>query len=137
MIITDLVSALRSASVHVWVDGDRLRYRAARGAYTPDLRAAVSDRRTDLIEALRAPEPNDVPTCNRRRASWLGDLAREVDVTVEDLFDLIDELHGHRAIGPYALSPDETLEVVRELQVRHGPIILASSANAPEPEDDR
>ena len=39
----ELLSHLRSLDVRLWVDGDRLRYSAPDGVFTPELRTRVRD----------------------------------------------------------------------------------------------
>ena len=45
----DLLQRLHDAGVILKVDGNRLRYRAPRGAMTPELRAALVERKPDLL----------------------------------------------------------------------------------------
>jgi natural product biosynthesis luciferase-like monooxygenase protein len=65
--VVELMSALRMANVDVWVDGDRLRYSAPRGALAPDLRAALVEHKAQVIDFLgrasssSAPVPAIVP----------------------------------------------------------------------------
>lgn len=51
--IAALLSELRQRNVSLWLEGDRLRYRAAKTALTPDLLAQMKDHKADLIAFLR------------------------------------------------------------------------------------
>lgn len=52
MTTVELLSVLRSREVQLWVEGERLRYRAAKGALTPELRAELGERRQEIISFL-------------------------------------------------------------------------------------
>ena len=45
----DLLQALRAAGVTLRIVGDSLRYRAPRGALTPELRAALAEHKPDIL----------------------------------------------------------------------------------------
>ena len=49
----EILNELETRGVELWVEADRLRFRAPEGALTPDLRAAVTACKHDLIAALR------------------------------------------------------------------------------------
>ncbi|NJL21112.1 MAG: hypothetical protein HC895_10285 [Leptolyngbyaceae cyanobacterium SM1_3_5] len=66
--IAELLSELRQRNVSLWLEGDRLRYRAAKAALTPDLLAQMKNHKADLIAFLREatvassqPRPPIVP----------------------------------------------------------------------------
>ncbi len=50
--IDEFLSELRQLDVKVWVDGDRLRYRAAKDALTPALLAQLRERKAEIIKFL-------------------------------------------------------------------------------------
>ena len=52
MTVIELLNALRRLDVVVWVDGDRLRVNAPKGALTPELQAALSGRKAEVIALL-------------------------------------------------------------------------------------
>ena len=56
MTTDDLLTELDCRGVELFLDGDHLRFRAPSGALSPDLRAAIAERRPAIIEALR-PTP--------------------------------------------------------------------------------
>ncbi len=62
---TELLSHLRDRDIHLWLEADRLRYSAANGAMTPELRAMLRAHKTELMaflrEAARATRP-DLPS---------------------------------------------------------------------------
>ncbi len=49
---SDVLSELRHAGIVLYTEGDRLRYRAPRGAITPALRASVQAHRSELLALL-------------------------------------------------------------------------------------
>jgi len=53
MTASELLSYLRSLDVKLWLEGDRLRYKAAKGVLTPALLADMAERKTELIAHLR------------------------------------------------------------------------------------
>ena len=48
----DLLDALTARGVRLWVDGDRLRYRAPEGLMTPELRTQLAREKARLIDLL-------------------------------------------------------------------------------------
>lgn len=57
--ILDLLHDLDEMDDHVQVVGDRLRINAPKGVLTPDLRAELKERKTEILACL--PESVDVP----------------------------------------------------------------------------
>ncbi len=51
--IYELLSYLKSLNVKLWADGDRLRYKAPRGALTNDLRDQLQENKTEILMFLR------------------------------------------------------------------------------------
>src|SRR5262249_8987636 len=51
----DLLVQARRRGVEVFLDGERLRYRAPQGALTAELRDALRQRKSDLFGLLRVP----------------------------------------------------------------------------------
>jgi amino acid adenylation domain-containing protein len=49
-----LIDALSERGIELWFEGDRLRFRAPKGAMTAELRAEVSARRGEVVAHLRA-----------------------------------------------------------------------------------
>ena len=52
--MSNLLTALRSLGVHLAVEGARLKVDAPRGVLTPELRAAISANKADLLRGLLA-----------------------------------------------------------------------------------
>jgi amino acid adenylation domain-containing protein len=52
--LDNLLGALREQNVTLWVDGQDLRYRAPKGALTPDLLAQLRQQKTAIVNFLKA-----------------------------------------------------------------------------------
>ncbi len=52
MTIAELLTELRAKGIDLWVEGDRLRYSAPRGALSPDMRAALLERKSEILAFL-------------------------------------------------------------------------------------
>ncbi|GAB3456751.1 non-ribosomal peptide synthetase [Streptomonospora sediminis] len=50
--LRDLLAELRAAGVHLWADGDRIRFRGPSGALTDDQRAVLREHRADVLALL-------------------------------------------------------------------------------------
>ncbi|WP_103666397.1 non-ribosomal peptide synthetase [Pseudanabaena sp. BC1403] len=48
-----LLFELSQKDVHLWLDGDRLRYRAAKDAITPELLTEIKNRKAEIVKFLR------------------------------------------------------------------------------------
>lgn len=57
MTVDDLLDALRRRRVRLAADGDRLHVEAPSGALTPDLKAALTAHKAELLNTLRAHMP--------------------------------------------------------------------------------
>jgi len=55
-VAAELLKALRDRGVSLVVDGSQLRYRAPRGAFTDELRAAIAQHRPEVLRLLVADE---------------------------------------------------------------------------------
>jgi hypothetical protein len=70
-----ILRRLAERNVKLYLEGDRLRFRAPAGALTDDLRANITDHRTEIISLLR-PRPvlaagERCVTCDRR--GWVDE----------------------------------------------------------------
>ena len=52
--VSELLAALAERGVELWFEGDRLRFRAPKGALTAEQRAEISSRRSGILARLRA-----------------------------------------------------------------------------------
>lgn len=53
MTTAELLAELELKGVTLFLDGDHLRYRAPAGVMEPELRSAITDQRSAIIESLR------------------------------------------------------------------------------------
>jgi amino acid adenylation domain-containing protein len=66
--IDELLTLLRQKEVRIWAEGDKLRYSARDGAFTPDVLEAISHHKDDLLEVIHrvdAFQPAEEPTIRR------------------------------------------------------------------------
>ena len=54
MTVDELLDSLVQNGVKLFLDSDRLRYRAPEGSLTPDMRVAIGEHRPEIIERLQA-----------------------------------------------------------------------------------
>jgi amino acid adenylation domain-containing protein len=52
--VVELISELRRQDVKLWLDGDRLRYRAGKDSLNPELIAQLKDQKVEIINFLRS-----------------------------------------------------------------------------------
>jgi hypothetical protein len=57
-----LIDALGARGIELWFEGERLHFRAPKGAMTAELRAEVSSRRREVVAHLRACAEKTVTT---------------------------------------------------------------------------
>ena len=62
------VDQLKIAGVELWVEGDRLRYSAPKGIVTDDVLTELKQRKTEIIDLLRAAQGAGKVTAVRREA---------------------------------------------------------------------
>ena len=72
--MNDLLTELRSRDITLWRDGDNLRFSAPTGALTPELRAEMGARKSELLETLlHESEAEDaIPHTDRSAGSPLS-----------------------------------------------------------------
>ena len=63
MSVSDLVQAAAARGVELWFEGDRLRFRAPKGALTPEQRNDLVARRADVLTYLREQAARATTTC--------------------------------------------------------------------------
>lgn len=52
--VTELISTLRQQEIKLWLDGDKLRYRAAKNTLSPELLAQLKIRKVEIIDFLKS-----------------------------------------------------------------------------------
>jgi tubulysin polyketide synthase-like protein len=69
MTALELLTKFRNLDVKVWLEGERLRYSAANGVLTPDLRAELAAGKEEIVRFLRAQQVSpDLTTVKRNGA---------------------------------------------------------------------
>jgi hypothetical protein len=58
VIVENLLRTLADRAVELYLDGDRLRFRAPAGALTPELREEIAAHRPTIIERLQKASTN-------------------------------------------------------------------------------
>jgi hypothetical protein len=70
----ELLDALTRAGVTLTADGESLRYRAPRGALTPELKGALVCRKSDVLRLCQAPPADELSDVRcevcRSRERW-------------------------------------------------------------------
>jgi amino acid adenylation domain-containing protein len=70
----ELIAKLKEQGVNLWFEGERLRFRAPKGALTPVLRAELGPRKSEVLARLRAEAAASErvhPTSFSQRSLWL------------------------------------------------------------------
>ena len=70
MTFDELLRSLDDRDVKLYLDGDRLRYRAHRGALTPDLRSDIAAHRAAIIDHLRTRPAATTVSPPRTNCDW-------------------------------------------------------------------
>jgi len=86
MTIVEMLSALRSQGIRLWVEGEKLMYRAPHGALTAELKSQLVERKAELLSYLksgnlsaaadfspisRAERSHDLPLSFTEEGLWL------------------------------------------------------------------
>ncbi|WP_353931426.1 non-ribosomal peptide synthase/polyketide synthase [Okeanomitos corallinicola TIOX110] len=72
MNLKELLKNLSALQIELWVEGDKLRYRAAENALTPELLAAIKNNKTEIIHLLsqQSEEIETYPLSHGQKALW-------------------------------------------------------------------
>lgn len=67
MTTTQLLADLHAKGIFLWLEGDKLRYRAPHGALPPELRSQLAQRKAEIIGFLQAgaKAPQTIPIASR------------------------------------------------------------------------
>ncbi len=100
MTLNELMPRLARHNIDLWLEGDRLRYRAPDGALTADLRNSIVAHRPEIIASLRAPwcQPKQQRCAVCSPKNWMDAPPKEgrIRTTCADCGRFI----GYRPIGP-------------------------------------
>jgi len=88
--ILELLSNLDHLDIKIWVEGDRLKFNAPKGALTPELRVEIKERKTEIIAFLSQKsygkddeDSYDVVICGGGLAG--ATLARQLKLNLPDI----------------------------------------------------
>lgn len=73
MTVLEILDALSEQNVQLWVEADRLRYRAPKGVLSPDLRALLAQNKEEILELLRRRAAESIsshPLSYSQKALW-------------------------------------------------------------------
>ena len=75
MTIDELLDQLSKEKVTLYLDGDRLRFRAIKGILTNEHRAAIAEHRDEIIKRLAAEPRRSTGSCNGNcdQRNWVDD----------------------------------------------------------------
>jgi hypothetical protein len=96
--IDDLLRCLADRAVELYLDNDRLRYRAPEGSLTAKLRGDIAAHRLAIIERLRtaAAGPRQCGNCDRQ--NWVDNPPE--DGCVRTTCGKCGRFIGYRPVGP-------------------------------------
>jgi hypothetical protein len=58
MKVIEFLSYLSSLEINLWLEGDKLRYQAPKGVMTSEIKAAIAERKTEIVDFFKlAPPP--------------------------------------------------------------------------------
>ena len=101
MTVDELLRCLVGRAVELYLDGDRLRYRAPEGALTAELRSEIAVQRPAIIDHLRAATATDAvgercANCDRRK--WVD--APPEDGRIRTTCGKCGRFIGYRPVEP-------------------------------------
>ena len=59
MTVAALMDQLKGAGVELFIEGNRLGFRAPKGMLTPEIRQALAENKVDILAALATNKPDD------------------------------------------------------------------------------
>ena len=124
----ELLRRLRESGVHLWVEGDKLRFKGPPGAMTPELTEAVKASRDDIVAWLRSVQAAEAKAGPIPRVPREGPLPLH---PAQERLIFLDRYEGGRSAAyniPLALRLDGALDVaalegaIALLVERHEPL---------------
>ena len=99
MTLLELLTTLRARDIHVWADGERLRYSAPSGALTAEIREELTTHKADLLAFLM--ETQRMRNVNRAAITKISRAAKLPLSINQRRFWFIDQLQPNAAFNCY------------------------------------
>src|SRR5262245_36374600 len=99
MTLVELLATLRARDIHAWAEGERLRYSAASGSLTPDIREELAKHKADLLEFLN--ETDRIRRVTRAPISRISREAKLLPSINQKRLWFIDQLQSNTAFNCY------------------------------------
>jgi condensation domain-containing protein/tubulysin polyketide synthase-like protein len=142
--IEEVIALAGRRGITLWVDADRLRFRAPAGAMTDQLRAALGSRRAEIIAALQAgsarpmqvppapvfvsgPQRETLPIIDYHRKRWAGMKSGEFGIDFVNGAHTSFKLRGPLDLASFQRSLDLVTSRHSILKAR-----VVDTANGPE-----
>lgn len=95
--LEELLAYLQQRDIQLWVEGEKLRYNAPKGALTLEIRNELKERKTDLLSFLHRVKTSDSPQFEAIRPAPRTENMFPLSFNQEQLW-LEDQLEGNKAI---------------------------------------
>ena len=96
-----LIAALKAKNVNLYRIGDRLKWRAPKGALPPEDLAKLKQHKAEVLKLVESREPIEIPKGSRTGNLVRGDCLRVLELMPADSVDLVvtDPPYGYSFMG--------------------------------------
>ena len=126
-----IIATARERGIILSADSGRIRHEAPRGALTPDLVAAIRERRAEVLALLEVEAGVEVETV----PALVADQAIEQRVeqeTAQEVPDQVDQAGADRVDASFEAEVERRVEVFRDQADHPGPVPLLVLPGAPD-----